>query len=277
MRFFLLIGCCLSSTSALADVVNVPSSRDNTMYESVTGSLSNGAGPGMHAGMNGTSEKRRALIRFDIAAAVPAGSTITGVTLKLTCSQSISANIPVALHRATADWGEGTSIGGGIGGGQGGAATAGDATWLHRFYPGDLWTTPGGDYAASASGSTQVSSPGPYTWSTDAMAGDVQAWLDTPASNFGWVIIGDESTFSTAKRFDTREVSNPSTRPVLTVEFDAPCYPDCNEDGLLTVADFGCFQTKFVLGDPYADCNGDGLRTVADFGCFQTKFVQGCP
>ena len=55
------------------------------------------------------------------------------------------------------------------------------------------------------------------------------------------------------------------------------CYPDCNGDGLLTVPDFGCFQTKFVAGDPYADCNGDGMRTVADFGCFQTKFVAGCP
>ena len=58
--------------------------------------------------------------------------------------------------------------------------------------------------------------------------------------------------------------------------YDA-CYPDCTGDGLLTVADFGCFQTKFVGGSPYADCNGDGARTVADFGCFQTKFVSGCP
>ena len=56
-----------------------------------------------------------------------------------------------------------------------------------------------------------------------------------------------------------------------------PCYPDCNQDGALTVADFGCFQTRFVGGDPYADCNTDGLLTVADFGCFQTRFVAGCP
>ena len=55
------------------------------------------------------------------------------------------------------------------------------------------------------------------------------------------------------------------------------CYADCNADGLLTVADFGCFQTKFVLGNLYADCNGDGALSVADFGCFQTKFVLGCP
>ena len=55
------------------------------------------------------------------------------------------------------------------------------------------------------------------------------------------------------------------------------CYADCNADGALSVADFGCFQTRFVAGDPYADCNGDGVRTVADFGCFQTAFVLGCP
>ncbi len=55
------------------------------------------------------------------------------------------------------------------------------------------------------------------------------------------------------------------------------CYADCNADMALTVADFGCFQTRFVQQDPYADCNGDSLRTIADFACFQTAFVAGCP
>ncbi len=55
------------------------------------------------------------------------------------------------------------------------------------------------------------------------------------------------------------------------------CYPDCNGVGGLTIADFACFQTKFVAGDPYADCNGVGGLTIADFGCFQTAFVAGCP
>ncbi len=57
----------------------------------------------------------------------------------------------------------------------------------------------------------------------------------------------------------------------------AACYPDCNGDGTLNLADFGCFQTKFALADPYADCNGDSLLNLADFGCFQTKFALGCP
>ncbi len=55
------------------------------------------------------------------------------------------------------------------------------------------------------------------------------------------------------------------------------CYPDCNNSTTLTVADFTCFQAKFVAADPYADCNDSGTLTVADFTCFQGKFVAGCP
>ncbi|MCC6660015.1 MAG: hypothetical protein IT437_03925 [Phycisphaerales bacterium] len=59
--------------------------------------------------------------------------------------------------------------------------------------------------------------------------------------------------------------------------YGCACYPDCNGDGALNLADFGCFTTKFALGDPYADCNGDGVRNLADFGCFTTRFALGCP
>jgi hypothetical protein len=55
------------------------------------------------------------------------------------------------------------------------------------------------------------------------------------------------------------------------------CYPDCNEDGKLNLADFGCFQTRYATQHPYADCNADQVLNLADFGCFQTKFAQGCP
>ena len=67
----------------------------------------------------------------------------------------------------------------------------------------------------------------------------------------------------------------------LDVTFTAttvtPCYPDCNADGALNLSDFGCFTTKFALGDPYADCNGDQVHNLSDFGCFTTKFALGCP
>ncbi|MFM9995035.1 MAG: hypothetical protein ACKVU4_04450 [Phycisphaerales bacterium] len=55
------------------------------------------------------------------------------------------------------------------------------------------------------------------------------------------------------------------------------CYPDCTNDGSLSVADFGCFQGKYAMNDMYADCNESGALTIADFGCFQGKYVLGCP
>jgi outer membrane protein assembly factor BamB len=65
--------------------------------------------------------------------------------------------------------------------------------------------------------------------------------------------------------------------PAGLTAFAPPCPVDCNGDGALNLADFGCFQTRFAQGDPYADCNGDGVLNLADFGCFQTRFAQGCP
>ena len=65
----------------------------------------------------------------------------------------------------------------------------------------------------------------------------------------------------------------PSAAAALTVL----CYPDCNRDGQANLSDFGCFTTKFALGDLYADCNGDAVLNLSDFGCFQTRFALGCP
>ncbi|MFM9996612.1 MAG: hypothetical protein ACKVU4_12530 [Phycisphaerales bacterium] len=68
---------------------------------------------------------------------------------------------------------------------------------------------------------------------------------------------------------------------MMTTEYDfvveSTCYADCNLSGTLTLADFGCFQGKYVLGDLYADCNASGGLSLADFGCFQSKYVLGCP
>ncbi len=272
-------GVLACPVSAWADSAQIQAQKDNTLYESPTGSLSNGIGPGMFCGRAGGGLIRRALVKFDVAASIPAGSTINSVTLRLVVSQSISPALPCSVHRALADWGEGQSASLAFGGGMGAPAEPGDATWLHTFYSAQLWATPGGDFAAAPSATIQVGVPEVYTWgSTPEMVADVQGWLDTPASNFGWIVVGDETTPATAKRFDTKDHLTEPNRPLLTVDFTPPpCYPDCNGVGGLTIADFGCFQTKFVAGDPYADCNGVGGLTIADFGCFQTKFVAGCP
>lgn len=55
------------------------------------------------------------------------------------------------------------------------------------------------------------------------------------------------------------------------------CAADCDGSGSLSVADFTCFRTRYLAGDPRADCTGDGALSVADFTCFRSAYLEGCP
>jgi hypothetical protein len=208
-------------TSHAAQVTISPT-KDNTLYQDEQGLLSNGAGEYFFAGRVGLTSNgtiRRGLIAFDVAGGVPAGATITNASLQLTMSKSTSGATNVALHKALADWGEGVSNAGEQSGG-GAAATTNDATWTKRFFgTANDWTTPGGDFAATASASTSVNATGNYAWSSAGMLADVQEWYTAPASNFGWVLVGDEGSDSTAKRYNTKENITASTRPALTITY----------------------------------------------------------
>src|SRR5262245_3841746 len=204
---------------AVADQVVLEPVKDNTIF-SESQNLSNGMGIGLFAGINGVGSTRRALIAFAVAGAIPAGSTITSAQLQLHVTMSSSGSQMMALHRLTADWGEGTSNSTVMGGGQGAPATTGDATWGFRFFNTQSWTTPGGDFIASASATQTVSTATPTWGSTATMVADVQGWLDSPAGNFGWILRGNESARST-KRFGSSEASA-MNRPKLTIDFNPP-------------------------------------------------------
>lgn len=225
----------LVASSASADVVTLQASKDNTLYQDAAGSLSNGAGQHFFAGNNDNNLPRRGVIAFNLSS-IPTGSTITSVTLTLYMSRSRAQNETVTLHRALADWGEGTSIASGEEGGGAPAAT-GDATWLHRFYNTLFWSTVGGDFSATASASSTVGGQsGSYSWSSTGMATDVQFWLSNPGSNFGWLVRGNESTNKTTKRFDSRQNTTVSRRPVLTVNYT----PSAQTTGACCLSDGTC-------------------------------------
>ena len=236
-RRILLLGSAASIVlglmlqSAVGAVRSLTPSKDNTLYESALGSLSNGAGQHLFAGRTEVLAGaliRRGLIAFDVAGEIPAGSTILSASLTLNMSRTNLAAGPrtVSLYRVLADWGEGTSdpFGGGEGGGA--PSTPGDATWIHRFFDFNFWLSSGGDFLFAPSASSVVGGVGFYTWGpTPSLRADVQGWLDTPASNFGWILIGDESTFPTTKRFDSKDNPIPTLRPVLVVQFSVPGVP----------------------------------------------------
>ncbi|MFZ1863336.1 MAG: multicopper oxidase domain-containing protein [Polyangiales bacterium] len=238
---------------ARADQVTLQATKDNTLYQSATGALSNGAGQHLFAGRTGQSDeesRRRGLIAFDVTSSIPAGATIDSVSITLYLSRSNKAGTEiVGLHRVLSDWGEGASAASGEEGG-GAPAASGDATWLHTFYPNSFWATAGGDFVTTASESIAIGGgKGEQTWSGPGLVADVQAWVDGAAPDFGWLLVGNETASDTAKRFDSLQNDKVQNRPVLTVDFT----PGAGVSGACCATDGSCGVTN---GN--SDCTSQG-------------------
>ncbi len=235
---FLFSTICFSSIIKASESVSILCSKDNTIIQSATGSLSNAlysitAGRTNQDAGAPVQSIRRALVYFEVAKNVPANATIDSVRLSLYFSRTSGVGTNVDLHRVLKDWGEGTSM---QGGGQGATATQNDVTWLYTFNnvasptSSPAWTTPGGDfdptvsatiYAGTGLTTTGVDAYGLKYFVSTNMTSEVQGWLDTPTSNFGWVLQGDETKAQTAKQFLSRETGNATTSPLLKVYYTA--------------------------------------------------------
>jgi hypothetical protein len=191
-------------------------SKDNTLFEE-SAALSNGAGPYLFAGTILNGPKRRAVMAFDLSS-IPSGATINSASLTLSVSLSRGLTT-LGLHRALQNWGEGDSNSGDPGG-MGTAAQTNDATWSHTFYDSASWSNAGGDYASTATTTSPAPFFGTFTISsTPQLVADLQGWLSSPATNFGWFLIGNESAAGNAVRLDSSENSDVSVRPRLTIDY----------------------------------------------------------
>jgi hypothetical protein len=224
--FLLCSWMWLFATAGAQTTQTFSASADNTIFSDRTDN-SNGAGPVFVSGRTQLA-LRRALLRFNLSS-IPSNATITAATLTVYCTQ-IAAVSPqseyVTLHLVEEDWGEGSSVA--SSGGQGTTSAAGDVTWDCAFADGfgscaTSWTTSGGQFDTTVSASTLVSTVQSYTWSSTGMIVDIQRWVNTASSNFGWILIGDESSQAsrTAKWFVSKDASGPNT-PSLSVTYTVP-------------------------------------------------------
>jgi hypothetical protein len=236
LRFsFGLIGALalrLHSCQVCAELISLTPTADTTLIETEPGNNLGGAAI-VNSGTTQNFTRNRGLFRFDFTGQIPAGSQITRsdfvveVTGQPKEEQRASS---FGLHRVLKPWGEGDKNSPDpIHPGLGAPATAGDATWNHRFaFTTNTWTIPGGaasnDYSPELSAETFVYGLGdsPYTFlSTPRMVADLQAWVDDPATNFGWMLISQsEETNFTARRFASRE--DPGREPYLVIEYEPP-------------------------------------------------------
>lgn len=225
LRRTLLLGLLLTAAPALrADTVELTPVADTCIADYFP-SNNFGAMTFFNGGTTQNYATNRGLLRFDLAA-VPAGSKILAAALTVEVVGQPgepwnSANF--GLHRLLQDWGEGDNFANK----PQNAAAAGtnEANWFYRFaFTAATWGIPGGepgvDYLPVPSATTWVYEAGlPYTFnSTSALAADVQAWLDEPRTNFGWMLIVQNATDNfTARRFGARE--DALNAPRLTIDY----------------------------------------------------------
>ncbi|MDH3245404.1 MAG: DNRLRE domain-containing protein [Saprospiraceae bacterium] len=245
LAVILVIGMLCVCTSARTQTsTDFFPEKDNSIYSENNNSNALGDLFAGRTNATGGGSLRRALLKFDLSA-IPTTATVTAVTLTLTKNQGGSGN--TSLHKLEMDWGEGTSSEGpggpGSGGGQGAAPTTDDATWDYRFWQTLMWNTSGGDFSGTASATILVGSANTtYSWSSSEMVDDVQNWVENPSGNFGWIIIGNESTNGTTSRFNSRE--DTSGKPVLSVTYTTTSCPDTLE---LTGIIFGTHRANMLI------------------------------
>ena len=213
--------CLILAGSTLAQYqIQLNPERDNTLYFDEQGSVSNGQGELLFAGISGIGQPRATVLRFDLGG-LPDGAIVTDVQLRLVVSKiaPFAKEGTLGVHRLMYDWGEGASNAV-VDPGKGAPAEDQDATWLHRFYPAQFWVRPGGDFDPLPSAEARTGmTTGPILWSSTRLKDDVQAWVDGTRPNAGWLIQASAPLPKwTARGFDSRESVTPEARPRLDGE-----------------------------------------------------------
>jgi len=186
--------------------------------------------------MAGTTKNgiRRALLKFptdDDDNTFPSDTKVecTEIRLITTRSDEERRTVPtpvIKVHRVATQW---TTTGGNnlqLHGLNGGTANARDTTWKYSSYPSTEWENSGGDFYNNVLGRNVEAGDLHWYGKTRAMAEVVQEWIDEPSTNFGFILIGSDETYTlpppgSYSRYNGIE-SSPDLIPRLIVTYTSP-------------------------------------------------------
>lgn len=248
----------LTEVSSTIQTVSIPPSKDSTIYQ--TGQTSNN-GRGIHlwAYHFAGSDRRNALLAFDVPSAVPAGSTIVDARLELSVLgliESATVELSAIPRDPLSEWLEGTSRGIRDELEPPLPATNDAATWTHRrwmsIFPVAPWQLPGGDRGRLPLLDATVVSDGPLVLSSPELLAHVQA-LHRGSAGFDGLLL---STVFGGLQLASRDHPNGDLRPRLVVQHTPPPTPRTLVTGTLSYFSEGQnFRWIYDLDD-------DGLWTT---------------
>lgn len=202
---------------------------------------------------NGSGTARHTLIRFDLTSLAGQFSTITGVTLRLTFSDTlvsfnVSTSNTVEVHQvaaANAGWVEGN--------GSSTAGTGGQSTWdFLNQWPNNPWagsggaSTPGTDFLAATVASTPWSGAPPVGTTFDLVFTDtsfLSSWISGTNSGLFLKDATENVTAENRVNFYSSEFGTVAFRPELIVTYTAIPEPS----SLALLAGLGVLSGRFFL------------------------------
>lgn len=207
---------CLACGGLRAQSGNATIADEATVYEEAPGT--NGGGYSETCiGNIETTSTRRAFVRYALPA-IPAGATIQRVVLSLLQDRIRQGGgaATLELRRVTADWLEGTGSGLGQGPCRDGADVAG-VDWATQPTVAAFVSGVG---ALPATNLVVVTLDTDIGSANDGLIGDVQAWVDNGATNFGWrLAVQEEGTPDNARAMVPFALTIHWTEPVADFIF----------------------------------------------------------
>ncbi|MBU0686673.1 MAG: DNRLRE domain-containing protein [Candidatus Margulisbacteria bacterium] len=238
-KYFIGFGIvCLMAAQAWATTVTIqPSSADS--YMAAAAPTTNYGSQVSVLVYPWSASIRRGIIQFDLSS-IPINATVTSATLELYVYATGGFDYVVNLHRIqqspVRDWQESS------------------VTW-NNYKTGTAWSSGGGDYSSTISGTVIWGGGPPYakwgTFESTQLVNDVQSFISTPATNFGWLVKGsDEAVGSSyyAYFYSNDEPTQTTKRPKLSITYDVITYivTNCADSGVGSLRD----AINTANGDP---------------------------
>ena len=151
----------------------------------------------------------RGLLQFDLRD-VPAGAQVTAANLSLYLRTPPVAAMTVDVHRATAEWVEGSGRG----------TCSGDGASWSTSDGATGWASPGGDFVATRSAQRVHAADDAPAWDDFDVTGAVQTWARGDTPNHGLILKAADETVDTAlATYASDDAAEPSLRPKLSVTY----------------------------------------------------------